>query len=461
MYPALTILMTEKEVLTLLNKLLERTNLVLTSPLSVHTEAPGRIDELFRQTEDDYRQFKETPWSDEIRSLVDQDVHAQFQMALLVLSYCAKRNRQRLPPTAFQFSSRELEVYDLLKKYDLLDTYSPVELRQKLISGDGTVESFFKEYREISQSLRLLVSHEDIRPGIRHYLKKQGDRYAEKFETAFGSDGAQFIVTTSDARQMELNFINRIEYKLTAEGNRITFLDRSFTVDKIVKGTTSPLGNNRFGVTKNLPENHTVTGVFTEKSLSGKLLLKKSLLFYAVFASHIDQYAEYGFDSRPLEAKEINSYLESAIKNPPDPAGHILICIASPTGFEKTGPSSSDNLLTGYKALNLSVCFFDLHTHEKFFNKIDKTSIELARFCDLETGGEKYLKLTELLSCEMDHQLRITRSVSLKYCTEFSKDHGYPDPVLVQKIFTHYAREKNLAVRDIPPMGPVIVIKRI
>jgi hypothetical protein len=453
--------MTEKEVLTLLNKLLERTGLVLTPPLSAHTESPEHIDELFRQIEDDYRKFKETPWSDEIRSLVDQDVHAQFQTALLVLSYCAKRNRQRLHPTSFLFSGKELEVYDLLKKYDLLDTYSPSELRQKLISGDRTVESFFKEYREISQSLRLLVSHEDIRPGIRHYLKKQGDRYTEKFETAFGSDGAQFIVTTSDARQMELNFINRIEYKLTADQNRITFQDRSFTVEKIAKKPSSPVGNKRFRGSLNLPENHSVTGVFTEKSLSGKLLPKKSFLFYAVFASHIDQYAEYGFDSRPLEAKAINSYLESAIKNPPDPAVHILICIASPTGFEKAGQSSSDNLLTGYKSLNVSVCFFDLHTQEKFFNRTDKTSIALARLCDLETGEEKYLKLTEILSPEMDHQLRLTQSVSLKYCTEFSKNHGYPDPVLVQKIFSHYAKEKNLAVRDIPRMGPVIVIKRI
>jgi hypothetical protein len=454
--------MTEKEDLKLLNKLLESTGLVLTTPLSIHIESSERIDELFKKIQEDYRKFKEIPWADEIRLLVDQDVHTQFLMAFLVLSYCAKKNKQILPPTTLHFSDKELEVYDLLKKYELLNTYSPIELRKKLISGDESIEPFFKEYMGIKQSLNQLVSHEEIRPSIRQYLKKQGDIYDKKFETAFGSDGAQFIVTTSDVQQIELNFINRIEYKLTFNGNCINFLDRTFTVDKIVKGNNSNSDDsNKFGIKKNLRKNQYIMAVFTEKSLSGKLLLKKSITFYAVFASHNEQYSEYGFDSKPLESKAINGFLEAIIKNPNENNNHILICIASPTGFENNGHWSSDNkLLNGYKSSKVSVCFFDLHNNEKFFNKMDKTSIELSKLCDLETEDEKYLKLKEILYPEMDHQLRLTPSVPLKYCIEFSKNHECMNVIIVKKIFDQYAKEKKLLVKDIPPIGPVIIIKK-
>jgi hypothetical protein len=107
----------------------------------------------------------------------------------------------------------------------------------------------------------------------------------------------------------------------------------------------------------------------------------------------------------------------------------------------------------------VSVCFFDLNTNKKFFNKGDRISVALAKLCDLETEGEKNAKLKEILYLEMDHRLLVDQSVSLAYCTEFSKGHGFPDAERVKKIFYHYAREKNLSVKDIPRTGPVMMKK--
>ena len=459
--------MTEKEEWKCLNKLLESTNQVLIFPLSTHIETSERITELFKQIQDDYRIFKEVQWDDEIRLHVHQETHAQFQMALLVLSYCAKKNKQMLQPSTSlysDFSEKELKVYDLLKKFDLLYAYSPIELRQKLIDGDKIVESFFKEYIEIKQSLNQLINHEDIRPGIRQYLKKQGDYYHEIFKMAFGSDGGRFIVTSSTAQQSELNFIYRIETKLRDNGNQINFLGSSFTVDKIVKELDfikrsqkiRSTEKNRFGITKNMPENQYIKAVFTEKSIA---LRKRSYTFYAVFASHIEHYSGYEFDCKPLELKEINDYIESIINDPREKTNHILFCIASPTGFENIEHTASDNVLDGYQFPNISICLYDLHINKKFFNKFDRLSNELSKFCDLKTEEENYFKLKELLHSEMDRKLLVHLSVSLNHCRDFSKNHGYQDLDLVKKIFNNYAKEKKLTVEDIPQLGLVIIKK--
>jgi len=456
--------MTEKENWTCLNKLLKSSQQVLTPSFSIHIESSERIDELFKQIQEDYRKFKEAQCG-EYSPSVDQEMHAQFQMALLVVSYFAKKNKQILQPTIFLFSDKEFEVYDLLKKFYLLDIYSSTELRQKLISGEKSVESFFKEYMEIKQSMDHLVSQEEIRPGIRQYLKKRGDNYNEKIETAIGKKWGGFIVTTSYAQQSELNFINRIEYKLKSNGNHINFLGIDFTVDKILKGNDclkrlqkfDSVDKNKFRMMTNLPKNQYIKAELTEKSISWR---KRSFIFYAVFASHIEHYFDNGFDSKPLELKEINGYLDSIIRNSGKNKNQILFCIASPTGFENIGRSSSDNkLLNSFISPNVSVCFFDLNKNKKNFNESDEISIELSNLCDIETGEEKHLKLKEILYPEMDHKLLVNQSVSLKYCIEFSTTHECLDLKLVKKIFSQYAQEKQLLIKDIPHTGPVIIRK--
>jgi hypothetical protein len=461
--------MTDKDDWAFVNRILESANLVLSSHFSAHSESPERIDELFRQIQEDYRKFNECKLGEEVKSRVDQDVPARFQMALLVLSYGARKNKQALLPAPAlfpDFSHEELGVYDILKRFDLLDTYSANELRQKLIDGDPSVESFFKEYRDIKESLDQLVSQTDIRPGIRHYLKNRGDYYTKKCEAAFGSVGGQFIVPTSYARHRELDFIGRIKSNLESNRKQITFLGTGFTVDKIVVGhdfirrsqKSGSSDRHTYWIKNNLPKNDYISAVLTEKTLA---FHKKSFIFYAVFAAHIEQYSGYGYDSRPLELREIMGYLDTLPKNTRESGHHILFCIASPTGFEDSVLSASDtNVLDSVKFPDVSICFFDLNTNKKFFNRGDRISAALAGLCDLETDGEKNVKLKEILYGEMDHRFLVDQSVSLAHVTKFSNDHGFPDAERVKKVFYHYAREKNLIVRDIPETGPVMMKKR-
>ncbi|WP_321508118.1 hypothetical protein [uncultured Methanoregula sp.] len=83
----------------------------------------------------------------------------------------------------------------------------------------------------------------------------------------------------------------------------------------------------------------------------------------------------------------------------------------------------------------------------------------MGRICDLETTDEKLLKLREILYPEIEQKLLISQSVSLKHCVEFSGMHEYRDPSLAETLFMQYAKEKHLTVKNIPPMGPVIVIQ--
>lgn len=392
-------------------------------------------------------------------------MHAQFQMALLILSSCAKKDKQVLQSATFSFSDTELGVYDLLKKFYMLENYTPLELHQKLLSGDRSVESFFTGYAGLQQSINQLVSHDEIRPAIRHYLKKQGDHYNEKFNAAFPrSRGGHFIISTSSAQQREFDFINRIEHNLKSNKNCIRFSGKCFKVDEITKGDTfsngSPpsdsVNDKRFKRTNTVPTNQYIKAVFTEKSITWR---KKSLIFYAVFVSHIEHYLENGFDSKPIELKEIPAYLDPDIKESCKNFHHILFCIASPTGFENIEDSTSDKkMMSSFISSNVTLCFLDLYKNKKFFNEFDNKSIELSKICDLETKGEKLLKLKKILYPEMDQKLLVSQSVSLKHCIEFSKTNECLDSELVEKIFSHYAKEKHLLIKDIPPMGPVIVL---
>jgi hypothetical protein len=456
--------MTEKEDWVCLNKLLESSAQVLDPYFLTHIESRERITELYREILKDYGKFKNGECGS-FKARVDQEMHTQFQMALLVVSYCAKKNQQALEPLTIFFSDKELEVCDLLKKFYLLESLSPLELRQKLILKDKTVEFFFTGYTGLRQSINQLLSHEEIRPAVRQYLKKQAGTYHDKFELAFGSEGGQFIVTSSLAQHSEIDFINRIEHKLKSHKNGIIFLDRTFTIDKISKGEdllkpsqkSAPVNGKRFGIKENLPKNQYITAVLTEKSL---LWGKISLIFYATFASHTEHYSENGFDSKPLETTEITAYLDSAVATSDKNYNHILFCIASPTGFETIDQSASDkNLLNRFISSNISVCLLDLFHNKKIFNKFDKKSIELSNLCDLETKGEKHLKLKEILYAEMERELLIHQSVSLKQCIDFSITHEFLDPEPIKKLFYQYAREKRLPVRDLHETGPVIVIK--
>jgi hypothetical protein len=400
---------------------------------------------------------------------VEQDVQAQFQMALLALAYGARKNGQSALPTTSilpGFSDTELGVYDLLRRFDLLDTYVAGELRQKLVSGDPSVESFFKEFPTAKESLDQMVGNSDIRPGIRHYLKKRVEVYIKKFEMAFGTGGGQSIVPASSARRRELDFIGRIQSTLESGKNNITFLGTGFTVDRITTGhdvlrrLQKPGSPDRhaYGTEDQLPKNQYVLAVLTEKNIP---FHKRTFILYAVFATHTGQYAEYGYDSRPLALKEILGYFEALPKPPHGSGQHVLLCLASPTGFLDSTLSPSDTgVLESFSFPDLSLCFYDLNTNMKFFNKGDRVAVALAKLCELETEGEKDVKLQEILYLEMDHRLLVDQSVSLAYCTEFSKGRGFPDMERVKKIFYHYAKEKNLPVRNIPRTGPVMMKER-
>lgn len=455
--------MTGNEDWGCLDKLLASPAHVLSPSFFTHSESPARIAELSRQVEEDYRAYKDGRCGS-FKALADREVHAQFQVALLLLASCAGKNNQELPGVTLSFSETELASCDILKRFYLLETYAPKELREKLIFGDPVVESFFYGYTALRQSIGRLAGHDEIRPAVRHYLKKMEDRYNQKFETAFGSLGGEFIVTSSMARQKEFDFISRIEYNLRSARDGIPFSGQCFTVGNITKGengigrpgSPDPADDRRSRKPDTLPGNQYVTAVFTEKSITWK---KKSLVFYAVFISHIEKYRENGFDAKPLGLKEIPAYLDPGIIESCKKYHHVLFCIASPTGFETfEHPASDNSMLTRFISPDVTLCFMDLHNNRQIFNEFDEKSRELSRICELETRGEKHLKLKEILYREMDQKLLVSQSVSLTYCIGFAKNIEHPDPDLVGRVFYQYAREKNLPVRNVPPMGPVMIL---
>jgi len=84
-------------------------------------------------------------------------------------------------------------------------------------------------------------------------------------------------------------------------------------------------------------------------------------------------------------------------------------------------------------------------------------SVELSKLCDLETEAEKYERIKKDLYPKMNHQLLVHQSVSLKFCEDFSTSNAYEDKNTIKKLFSDYAQQNKLSIKEIPSIGPVIM----
>jgi hypothetical protein len=455
--------MIEKENWNCIEGVLSSSKQVLHSSLSVFYESIDKRNELCDQIHTDYKQYKEGICGN-FKPNFDRDVHSKFQMALLILAYIYKKHSEPSPPSMLFFSEKEFEAYDLLKKFNSHEIFTPSELREKLKSGDTYVANLLKDYNLMNKSINYILTHPEIRPVIRTYFKKQWDTYKQFIKSAIGPQEGQYIVTCAECQQSELNFINRIEHKLKVNKNQITFFGRTFNVDKIKRGiecnkkgkTFNYVDKNKIKSFNNLPQNQFIKARFIERKIAfGK---KRSFIFYAVFASHVKRYIEDGFDSNPLTLKEINEYLIALIEQARNDNSHILLCIASPTGFENIDHFSSNaEFKNKFVSSHVSVCFLDLNKNKMQVNQNDQMSVELSKLCDLETKAEKYERIKKDLYPEMIHQLLVHQSVSLKFCEDFSTSNGYEDQKMIKKLFSDYAQQNRLSIKEIPSIGPVIM----
>lgn len=294
-----------------------------------------------------------------------------------------------------------------------------------------------KEMELKKRELELSKAEEEARTQIEEVL-----RLAGKVEK-----GSRFV-RSDEARMMEMNFAGRIRGKLR---NEVRLLGKTFKVEAIEEKETFDRSRYREKLDeialKNVPTNVLIEASLKEKKLLGK---KENLIVRALYLSRPERYAEYGFDTDPVELAELNAILDDVRKG----EKRTVLLIASPTGFERRiyNYVSSDEFHRNFVDANVSLLLLDLGSGEMIHNPNDPYARAFAPLLRLEFDEEllekarsflrnrltykHYVRFEEALN-ELNLPVEIVRKAFLSlqgegYVAKYVEGVGY---VLVSKEF--------------------------
>ena len=301
------------------------------------------------------------------------------------------------------------------------------ELKEKEKELDAREETIKKEIEE----LRLLKEK-----------KEKGSRFVE----------------TGRAKQYELNFIGRMERKLTDE---VKISGKSFKLEKLEEGrevdvsryigAKTKIGILREKDVKNIPENRYVVAKLVERKLIGS---KERYTLKAIFASRVDRYVERGFDTDPLELSDVNAYMVDARDEAKQMGETIVLCLASPTGFEEAVRDhvSSDEFYRNFLSRYLSVILIDLDANRMFYNPNDDVAKEFAKICEMEIDKEKMARVERCVKSAIDEEVSIRGYAVLSDLTKCG------DEAIVRAVFYRVAEENNWKVKYVDGVGLVVMV---
>lgn len=280
--------------------------------------------------------------------------------------------------------------------------------------------------------------------------KIEQERLRKEDEEAFAKGKGSRYVKLADVKQYELNFIGRLEHRL---GDTVIFSGKTYRVEnlkEIKRVDTSRLGEIS-GLSerdiKNLPENRSLVGSLTEKKFFGK---KQRYILQALFFSRVEKYAKAGYDTYPLELEDLNVCLADSRDEAKEKGEWILLCLASPTGFEAAVGRyiSSEDFHRNFLSRYLSVCLLDLETGKQLYNPHDEVAKEFAKLCELETDSEKDAKMKLSVRKEIEDELLLKDFIVLG---DIAKILG--NDTAVKSAFYEYAGEKGYNVRFVEDIG--------
>jgi hypothetical protein len=290
--------------------------------------------------------------------------------------------------------------------------------------------------------------------------KEQIEEKVRKFtaEKALAEGKGSRYVKIEEVKQYELNFIGRLENKL---GDLVTFLGKPYKVEDLreIKQVDTSGFAASFGLStldlKNLPENRSLLGALTEKKLLGK---KQHYQLKACFSARVEKYAEMGFDTDPLGLKDLNACLVNSRDEAKEKGECLLLCLASPTGFDDTIDTylSSEDFHRNFLSKYLSVCLLDLETGKLLYNPHDEVAKELAKLCELETETEKNEKIKISVKKTLEEGFLLKDFIILE---DVAKSFGRESAVksAVKPAFYEYANEKGYAVKFLEEVGLVMM----
>ena len=343
-----------------------------------------------------------------------------------------------------------------------LDWFSNLISKWKMEAESKAKETVEKVRSEISEEVKRIIEEErrkieEARREIEIKKKELEDKEKEILEEKEkirrmieelreikerAGKGSRFV-RVEEAKQYELNFIGRIERKLDKE---VEIFGKKFKVEEVkeYKGIESVRLDG--GDVRNLPENRCIEVKLVEKKLLGR---KEVYILKATFVSRVDRYARYGFDTDPLELKDINMYITEEMDRARREGYTVVLCLASPTGFDEKVVEhvSGDEFHKNFLSKHLSICLLDLETGKLIYNPHDEVAKEFSKICEIEMDKEKVARIEKCICNMMEDREWITFKDALNCGEDY----------LVKAAFYNIAEKKGWKVRFIEDVGLVLM----
>lgn len=332
------------------------------------------------------------------------------------------------------------EKEELVKKFEIekeqiakaIAEMKDIELREKMQKELELERSkMLAEVRELEERLRereleLRVKERDVERRDEELKRK----IAEVMNLQEGIEKGTRLVRADEAKMMEINFIERLKTKLKEviiNGSRF----KAEVMDEI-----------KISLDEDSPEQLTLLAVdMKEKKILGGLKFR----IYALFFIRPKRFANFGFDTDPVELGEVERVLSKFRKS----ENRFSIVIASPLGFEDRVRRfvNSEDFYRNFYSERISLLLLDTETNEVIFNPNDTFARSISGYVQLEIEPEIYAKVRNCIVSKLKDRDYLALTEAL----------GCGHEEYVRKAFYEIAKEIGGDVKYIEDFGLVLI----
>lgn len=326
-----------------------------------------------------------------------------------------------------------------------------------------------EELNKIEQMKSDIQSQVNSIENEKQSLKFQKEEIDEKFneikKAVEGGDSGNRFVPKDLAKLYEMDHIGRFDMKMHELPLSITnpINNKTYKI-KSWDGNHSKM-DEKDKIYDTFKDNMSISEIETQVPLNVrsryvigerrfKLFGKKepTTIIESMVFNHWKEYANNGFDTRPVILSELNGILVRLINNAERGKYFHVIAIASPTGWDGRIKTyiKSDDFAKNYVSRYISICLIDNESGEMIHNEADGRIKDYIHLFEPEFDSEKVIKCKEHIKKEHEYDDHIV-------IDDIVKESGFEMP-LVKKAFHELESEGYGKIISVKGVG--IVLKK-
>jgi len=320
------------------------------------------------------------------------------------------------------------------------------------VAGDNERRKIFDEIRSREDELTGEIRAKDEEMSR---CKKDFRSLRERLNEVDPEENPGRYVTSGEARQYEINLLNRFGYKFS---DFVSSVEKRYEVCGIREEKVNPpeYFREKFDLSRddylNIPRNSLLKIDLIEKKIFGR---KEKVRIYVAFISRQTEYAKYSCDCLPAGLKDLNIIMDNVRSDCNGNGIRAFLFAASPTGFDGkcrsfvSGNRGDMNSSCG----SISVCLYDPETGCVSYNSGDSFSRIFSKLCNPELPEEKKSRLKGEVERKISEEIAFQGWCSL----ESSFDRKRDDFFLVKQLFYRFAEDKEHTIKYVDDAGLVMM----